>query len=292
MSVSTAAGSTVHIVLERLSLWLHRRKRLVTVTVLVIAIGELGAVALSSYARATHERVEINVSAGFMVVRVYLNCQLVRGDEGRIADVVDLGWLRPEDVVSIELTSTQTSGYFRISRRLNHGRWQTLTQRGSLGHAADFPHQTPVVNTAFLAAGTSLDVMDADGTHGVAPSCGAESPLWLFGPPLGVDLGTTPGRPNVAYDVASNVASALPWMLGMVGAIALCFAFVVGGKQSNWSRALTATLAVTQLVLAVLLSLGTVDVPVALAVCVVAGVVSIAIFLIWLHRDELAEPEQ
>jgi len=274
--------------LKRLSLWLHRRKRLVTVTVLVIAIVELGAVALSSYARATHERVEIDVSAGFVVVRVYLNCQLVRGHEGRrIADVVDLGWLRPEDVVSIEIMSTRTSGYFRISRRLDHGRWQTLKQRGSLGHAAKFLHQSPVLRTAFLAAGTSLDVM-----HGVAPSCGFVPAVWLFGPPLGVDLGTTPGRPNVAYDVASNVASALPWMLGMVGAIALCFAFVVGGEQSNWSRALTATLAVTELVLAVLLSLGTVDVPVALAVCVVAGVVSIAIFLIWLHRDELAEPEQ
>jgi hypothetical protein len=100
------------------------------VTVLVIAIVELAAVAVSSYVRATHERVEIDVSAGFVIVRVYLNCQLVRGYEGhRTAGIVDLGWLRPEDIVSIEVLSTRTSGYFRISRRLDHGRWQTLKQR-------------------------------------------------------------------------------------------------------------------------------------------------------------------
>jgi hypothetical protein len=107
-----------------------------------------------------------------------------------------------------------------------------------------------------------------------------------------VDLGTTPGRPNAAYDVASNVASALPWMLGMVGAIALCFTLMVGREQSNWSRLMIATLAVAEFVLTLLLSLGTVAVAAPLAVCVVAGIVSIAMFFVWLRRDELAQREQ
>lgn len=262
--------------------FLHRYRAIVALALLALAVVELAAIAVSSYANATRRHVEIGVASGDVIVRVYLNCQLVRGYDSRTLGVerVDLGWLRPDDIVSTEIFSTGGSGYFKVTRRIDAGRMVTLGQRGRRGRGAELPHHQLVLRRAFLATGASLDAIEGD-----APSC-AIPPRWAFAPPAGTDPGASPGRPSVAYDIAGDLRPAGAWLLGAIGLTAFLFAIFAGRELSHLSRYTTAGVAAAQFAILVLASQG-LKVPGLATVCVVAGLIYVGLFLDWLLREDI-----
>lgn len=258
---------------------------------MMIVVVEFSAIAISSYARSTHRQVQVGVDVSDVIARVWLNCRLVHGYPSSPEDpaVLDLGWLRPEDVVSIEVMSTQTSGDYRISRRLGDRGWQTLAQAGRRGDAADFQHLRPVLRTAFLAAGPILYVsrypFKGDPVFGDPPSCGFE-PSWAFAPAAGTKPGTTPGRPNAAFDIASSVATTLAWILAIIGGLGVLVAIFVGRHSSSRPWIVTIGIVIAELLLAMVMRRIGVDSALTLALCVMAGLVSVGVFLAWLLRDQ------
>jgi hypothetical protein len=266
---------------------LRRHNKRVAAVLVAIAIVALSAVALSSYAHATHHRVSVRITLGDVIVRAYLNCRLLGeyAQPGPSIKTVDLGWLRPQDIVSVEVTSLRTSGHVLIERRVDGGDWETLKQSGSLGYATDFPPLQLVITKTFLAAGTSLGAEDPLDTPAQQlaslhrdglPSCRLD-PIWDFGP-APADPATTRGRPNRVYDIADTISTRLPWALAIVGIIAFVGVAVVTAKKSSW------TLAVASVAGGLLLWLSGSDSALALALVAVAGLVAIALAVVWLFR--------
>ena len=277
-----------------LSAWLRGHNARLVALLVAAAVVALSAVALSWYAHATHHRVRVHITHGDVIVRAYLNCQLVRqyAQQGQSIADLDLGWLRPQDIVSVEVTSTQTSGHVRISRRIDGARWETLKWAGSVGHTADFPPEQLVFTTTFLGDGTPLGAEDplhkpaqqASSPHRQGTASCRLDPIWDFAPAPADVRGSGRVRPNHVYDIADTITTRLPWMLGFVGAMALLGAFVVTARQSIWPNWVSWALAVANLTLVLLLWLGGQEVASALALAAVAGLVSIALFVVWLFR--------
>jgi hypothetical protein len=66
----------------------------------------LGACAfvVSWYSHATREYVEIRVKAEHVNAGVLVDCVGFASEQTGVEDTVDLGWLKPQDIVSIEFT--------------------------------------------------------------------------------------------------------------------------------------------------------------------------------------------
>jgi nitrate reductase gamma subunit len=265
----------------------------VAAVLVATAVVALSAIAVSSYAHATHHRVRVHITFGEVIVRAYLNCRLVREYISQAdSKDLDLGWLRPKDIVSVEVTSTLTSGHVRIKRRIDDEGWKTLKRVGSLGHGTVFPAGQLVIATTFLAGGTSLGAGDplrtpaqqvtARHRQGL-PSCRVD-PIWDFGPAPTEDPGTPPEGPNDVYNIAHSISTALPWILGFVGTMALLGAFVVTARKSIGPRWVNWALAVANLALVLLLWLAGKGLATALALAAVSGLVSISLFIVWLRQ--------
>ena len=278
-----------------LSGWRRRHNKRVAAVLAPPAIVALSAVAVSLYAHATHHRVSVRITFGDVIVRASLNCRLVAeyAQAGQSVKIVELGWLRPQDIVSVEVTSLQTSGHVRIERRVDGGGWKTLKRSGSLGNSTDFPALQLVIASTFLAEGTSLGAKDPFLTpaqqlgslhRNGLPSC-RRDPIWDFAP-APADPATTRVRPNRLYDIANTVSTTMAWTFAVVGMIAFGGVAVINAKKSFGSRWASWALAVASVAGGLLLWLSGIDSALALTLVTVAGLVAIAVAVFWLWFDD------
>src|SRR4051812_38669435 len=116
-------------------------RRVVAGLLLILLLGAVGALYLSDRVEASTDRVKVQVMFGHIIVRVFLNCQLVSSYSQQSAgpEVLDLGYLRPDDRVSMEVFTEQETGYFTLRRSINGSEWQTLKTAGSPGKGAPYP---------------------------------------------------------------------------------------------------------------------------------------------------------
>jgi len=221
----------------------------------------LGAVVVSWYAHATRAYVEVRVTSEHVDSSVLINCVPFVSQPG-VEETFDLGWLRPQNVVSIEFLSgarsdgTLRKGYFQVERRIDHGKWQTLKVFGTSGLSVDLP---PYYKRAFIADGTNL---------GEREGC-TSPPLWGFARSQ-LKRTQTPAtrRDALAFDVATSVG---PWLLR---AMALIAAIVFGLAYFGRERLAVPARRVVEGALAVPLALATFHV--ALAIAASAAVVAAA----------------
>jgi hypothetical protein len=105
----------------------------------------IGVLLVPWYAHATRDYLEVRVRAENVRWSVLVNCVKFVSQPG-VDETLDLGWLRPQDVVSVEFTSdpprsdgTVREGYFQVERRLNRGNWETLKALGTSGASVEPP---------------------------------------------------------------------------------------------------------------------------------------------------------
>lgn len=198
------------------------RGRTPRVLLRVLVLLGVGVLAVSWYAHATRDYVEVRVRAENVAWRVLINCVPV-GSQSAVEETFDLGWLRPQDVVSVEFRSkrrldgTLRKGNFKAERSIDRGKWVKLKVLGTGGRSVELP---PNYKRAFMAGGTDL---------GENEGCGSP-PQWAFARDrLGQMQRPATRRDAPAFDVATVVR---PWLLWGIAVIAVVmFALAYFGRD-------------------------------------------------------------
>ena len=170
----------------------------------------IGVFVVSWFAHATRDYVEVRVRAESVDWGAFVNCAKF-ASQPDVEQTFDLGWLKPQDIVSIEFRSqprddgTLRKGYFLAQRRVNGGTWETLKRLGSSGASVELP---PFDSTAFIAGGSNL---------GKSGGC-VTPPYWAFAASqLGRHVRPAARRDAVVFDIARAVG---PWLLRAIAGIA------------------------------------------------------------------------
>jgi hypothetical protein len=120
------------------------RSRAARVLLHALILLGIGVLVVSWFAHATRDYVEVRIRAENVKWGVFVNCAKF-ASQPDVEQTFDLGWLKPQDIVSIEFLSqtrhdgTVRKGYFLAQRRVNGETWETLKSLGSSGASVEPP---------------------------------------------------------------------------------------------------------------------------------------------------------
>lgn len=256
------------------------RRALALLVTLAIVL-DIAIFALIGFVHMTRSRVRVRIAVEHEIVQVFVNCQLAHAayvGGGAAATYLELGWLRQDAIVTIQVRGRRLPGYYEIDLERDSQVLQ-VARVGGFGQPLSLPSGRVVFARSYTAAGRPLGALgcqsDAPTRLAFASAASEGSGLW--------------SGPSPALSAVTNLSSVVPWVMALIGAVGLMLAAVlgkIGGGEPGEGRA-PALGAGVDIALALLCALVTKSFDVVFGLCVGAGIVSLLVILKWLVSSDI-----